>query len=93
MIDSREFLLDPAAMLEAICERLGIEFLPSMLNWPAGPRASDGVWAKHWYDSVWNSTGFAPYRDKPLNLSAKNREIATRARPYYEELYQFRLRP
>ena len=93
VIDSREFLLDPATMLEAICDRLGIEFLPSMLSWPAGPRASDGVWAKHWYDSVWDSTGFAPYREKSLELSAKNRQIAKQARPYYEQLYQYRLRP
>ena len=91
VIDSREFLLDPQAMLEAICRQLEIEFDPNMLSWPKGARESDGVWAKYWYDSVWNSTGFSAYREKQYQLNAKDQEIANRARPYYEELYQYRL--
>ena len=93
VIDSREFLLDPQGMLEAVCDQFKIEFTPAMLNWPKGARDSDGVWAKHWYDSVWNSTGFAAYRERDYQLSAKDREIALQARPYYEELYRYRLRP
>ena len=93
VIDSREFLLDPRAMLEAICARLEIEFVPAMLSWPKGARDSDGVWAKHWYDSVWSSTGFATYREKDYQLSAKDLKISRQARPYYEELYQYRLKP
>jgi hypothetical protein len=93
VIDSREFLLDPRGMLEAVCDRLKIEFVPAMLNWPKGARDSDGVWAKHWYESVWNSTGFEAYREKDYQLCAKDRKISQQARPYYEELYQYRLRP
>ena len=93
VIDSREFLLDPRAMLEAICASLDIEFVPAMLSWPKGKRDSDGVWAKHWYDSVWSSTGFAAYQEKDYQLAAKDQKITLQARPYYEELYQYRLRP
>jgi len=93
VIDSREFLLDPRAMLEAMCARLGIKFVPAMLSWPKGARDSDGVWAKHWYGSVRNSTGFAAYREKDYQLSTKDQKIALQARPYYEELYQHRLKP
>ena len=92
VIDSRDFLLDPEAMLQAICARLEIEFTPRMLHWPAGPRASDGVWAKYWYDSVWQSTGFAPYREKKPDLDPRQREIANQARPFYEKLYEYRLK-
>jgi len=92
VIDSREFLLDPRGMLEAACDRLKIEFVPAMLNWPKGARDSDGVWARHWYDSVWNSTGFAAYREKDYQLSTKDARISLQARPYYEELFQHRLR-
>jgi hypothetical protein len=92
VIDSREFLLDPRSMLEAICARLEIEFVPAMLSWPKGTRDSDGVWAKHWYGSVWSSTGFAAYRENDYQLSAKDQRISLQARPYYEELYQHRLR-
>ncbi len=93
VIDSREFLLDPRGMLEAICARLEIEFVPAMLNWPKGARDSDGVWAKYWYDSVWNSSGFAAYHEKDYQLSAKDGKISLQARPYYEELFQYRLKP
>lgn len=92
VIDSREFLLDPEAMLRTLCERLDIEFDPRMLSWPAGRRDSDGVWGKYWYASVWNSTGFAAYRERSYTLSEKDRKIAEQARPYYEKLYQHRLR-
>jgi hypothetical protein len=93
VIDSRDFLLDPRTMLEAICDRLGIDFIADMLHWPAGARASDGVWARHWYDSVWQSTGFAAYRERTYKLTDQERDIARAARPYYESLYQYRLQP
>jgi len=93
VIDSHDFLLDPESMLRAICQRLGIEFQPQMLSWPTGPRDSDGVWAKYWYDSVWNSTGFAPYRQRTYDLCEKDRRIASQARPYFEKLYRYRLQP
>lgn len=91
VIDSKDFLLDPEAMLCAICAHLGLEFEQSMLHWPPGPRESDGVWARHWYDSVLNSSGFAPYREKSLSLGARERAIAEQAEPYYQHLYQHRL--
>ena len=91
VIDSREFLLDPEGILRLLCARLGVDFDPGMLRWPAGPRDSDGVWGKYWYDSVWNSTGFSPYREKSVDLDAGRREIAAAARPYYERLFGHRL--
>ena len=89
VIDSRDFLLDPEAGLRRLCDRLGFEFESNMLSWPKGSRDSDGVWAKYWYESVWNSTGFAPYREKPPSLGARDQRIADQARPYYERLYQY----
>lgn len=91
VIDSREFLLDPRAMLSAICARLGIDFSEDMLHWPPGPRDSDGVWAPYWYDSVWQSTGFAPHRERRYDLGKRERKIAAQARPYYEKLHALRL--
>jgi hypothetical protein len=93
VIDSADFLRDPEAMLRALCTQLGIEFDDRMLAWPSGPRDSDGVWGKYWYDSVWKSTGFAPYREKRPQLDAKQEKIAQQAFPYYAQLYRFRLKP
>ncbi len=89
VIDSKEFLLDPEAGLRRLCSRLGLEFETSMLSWPKGRRNSDGVWAKYWYESVWDSTGFASYQEKPLSLGRRDARIADRARPYYERLYRY----
>jgi len=91
VIDSREFLQNPEAMLRALCSRLKIGFDEKMLSWPSGPRQSDGIWAKYWYESVWNSTGFTVYQEKPVNLSNRNRSIAEQALPYYESLFEHRL--
>ncbi|MFT5502883.1 MAG: hypothetical protein ACI845_002892 [Gammaproteobacteria bacterium] len=91
VIDSADFLKNPSDMLPLFCEKLGVEFNADMLSWPAGPRDTDGVWAKYWYDSVCQSTGFSKPKHRELNLSQHEREISKLAHPYYEKLYQHRL--
>jgi hypothetical protein len=91
VIDSKDFLLNPEPMLRGICNRLDLEFEMSMMSWPTGPRESDGLWGKYWYESVWNSNGFSAYQEKPLALGSRLQSIADLARPYYEELYKHRL--
>jgi hypothetical protein len=94
VIDSADLLRDPRAALEALCDALGLGFDPAMLAWPAGPRPTDGVWARHWYDSVWRSTGFSPYRPpSAAALPAGLVPLAAACDPYYEELRASRLRP
>jgi hypothetical protein len=68
VVDSRDVLTDPWRLLRELCEALAVPFDPAMLAWPPGPRATDGVWASHWYASVESSTGFAAYepRDEPV---------------------------
>ena len=94
VIDSADILRAPRPALEALCDALGIPFHPAMLSWPGGPRPSDGVWAPHWYDSVWRSTGFgqasqATTVDVPPDLAP----LAAQCQPFYEELAAHRLRP
>ena len=91
VIDAADVLKDPAGTLGALCAALGIAFDAAMLSWPAGPRPTDGVWAKYWYDSVERSTGFAPYRPKPITLPDHLQAIAEACRPSYDRLYRARL--
>ena len=92
VIEAGDVLTDPRGALRALCEALGIPFSEAMLRWPAGPRASDGVWAPAWYDAVERSTGFeAPRRSAELKLDPPLRQIANAARPYYERLAKHRL--
>lgn len=86
VIDSRELLTNPEAILLELCTRLGLSFEKAMLNWPAGPRAEDGVWAKHWYHAVHKSTGFDEYRPKD-EFPAKLQSLLDECQPWYDELY------
>jgi len=87
-----DVLKDPRAQLEALCNALGIPFLPAMLAWPAGPRDTDGAWAPHWYAAVESSTGFEPYRRRVFDLTAEQERLVDECRPWYEKLYALRLR-
>jgi len=92
VIDAGDFLRDPEAHLRWLCDWLGVGFTPRMLSWPAGPRASDGVWARHWYDSVWRSTGFEAWRPREVRLSPHDAGVAEACRPAYDRLHALRLR-
>jgi hypothetical protein len=94
VIDADDVLADPRRTLTALCDHCGISFDDAMLSWPKGPKSFDGVWAPHWYNAVWTSTGFArettaPEPQLPPELAA----IADQARPYYEKLARHRLAP
>jgi hypothetical protein len=93
VIDSGDFVHDPEGHLRALCGRLGIAFDPTMLAWPPGPRDSDGVWAPHWYERVWESTGFGPPRDEMPELEGAALDVAEACRPAWRRLYDQRLRP
>ena len=92
VLDAEDVLKDPGSMLAAFCAKLGIPFNGRMLHWPAGPRASDGVWAPHWYAAVEQSTGFEPYQPKRPALSPFQAELAERCRPHYDRIARYRLR-
>lgn len=93
VLDARLVLTDPAAVLEELCDRIGIPFEEAMLSWPAGPVPEDGVWAKYWYDSVHDSTGFAPYQPKDEKVPDRLQPLLAQATPLYERLVAYALRP
>jgi len=86
VVDSTVLLRDPAVVLTTLCGRLGLDFDPAMLSWPAGPKPEDGVWGRHWYDGVWASTGWQPHRAKDDELLAHNRATYDAVLPMYEHL-------
>lgn len=86
VIDSTDILLDPKNMIAALCLKLGIDFQQNMLQWKAGPRSFDGIWAPHWYKSVWQSTGFAKPENKKIELPEHLLEVLEVANGYYRRL-------
>ncbi len=87
-----DVLKNPRALLTKLCAGVGIDFLPQMLAWEPGRRATDGVWAPHWYAAVEASTGFEPHRPKAGALPAALRPLLDECRPWYEKLYALRIR-
>jgi hypothetical protein len=92
VIDSADFLRDPESYLRWLCDWIGVEFTPAMLHWPAGPRESDGVWAPHWYDAVWRSTGFEPRQSGDVHLEGHPAKVAAECADDYTLLHERRLR-
>ncbi len=92
VLDSRELLMNPQAVLAIACETIGIGADPAMLSWEAGKRPEDGVWAPHWYHNVHLSTGFQPYESKTDPFPVHLRPLLDECRPYYQKLYEHAIR-
>lgn len=91
VVDSADVLADPAGTLARLCAALGIAWDAAMLHWPAGPRASDGVWAPHWYGRVLASTGFDGREEKLPALMGEAARVRDECRPHYEFLSAHKL--
>ena len=91
VVDARELLENPAGLLASLCTALDVPFMESMLRWEAGPRGTDGVWARYWYGSVEASTGFRPYRPKRDPLPARLEPLHGDCRDIYQRLFSRRL--
>jgi hypothetical protein len=91
VMDAKDVLEKPERMLQLLCDAVGVEFSKSMLSWPLGLRGTDGIWARHWYIEVANTTSFQPYRPTRDELPARFRETYERCCECYERLYRWRL--
>lgn len=92
VLEGVDVLCDPAATLAKLCAALDIPWTTNMLTWPAGRRATDGVWAPAWYDAVERSTGFGPpQEEKAIALAPHLQPVADEARPHYEALARWKI--
>lgn len=88
VIGAKDVLLNPERMLRRLCAALDVRFDHAMLSWRAGRRESDGVWAKHWYASVEDSTGFAQYAEDDRPLPAQMNGLLGECQELYEQMAQ-----
>jgi hypothetical protein len=91
VVDARDVLADPRGTLTLLCAALGIPFDDAMLHWPPGPRAADGVWAKHWYGAVERSTGFEPPKPATADVPARLEGLRAECAALHARLHARRL--
>lgn len=88
VLDSNEILKAPEKVLTELCQATNIPFYNEMLHWPAGPKPSDGVWAKYWYDNVHKSTGFEKQATSNRTLPEYLEPLYNESKKYYDQLFQ-----
>ena len=88
IVDTKQVLLNPEKVLRELCDKLEIPFTKKMLQWTAGARPEDGIWAPYWYSNVHSSTGFQPYVEKEIHLREDLEQLAEECTPYYKLLRQ-----
>ena len=93
VLEARDVLSHPEPMLRRLCAAVGVEFLPAMLSWAPGLRATDGVWAKHWYPEVETSTSFRPYQPKRDTVPERLHGVYEECKESYERLQAYRILP
>ena len=86
VLDSKQVLMSPEATLEKLCSAIGIPFDEAMLSWEKGGRPEDGVWAKHWYHNVHDSTRFNPYQPKTDPFPDDLKPLFDECMPIYQRL-------
>ncbi|MEJ6403290.1 sulfotransferase-like domain-containing protein [Yoonia sp. 2307UL14-13] len=86
VVDSADIRADPKGILQKLCDVIDLPFDNAMLSWPAGPRKEDGIWAKHWYNEVHKSTGFAGVEGPLPEVGSADQDLLNHALPHYEAM-------
>ena len=84
-----DLLSRPMEILDRLCKKLDIPFDASMMAWPQGPKPADGIWAKYWYEKVWQADTFATFKPKYEPLPAELDFIAKKARIHFDRLVKY----
>jgi len=90
VIDAADLRDSPETYLPRLCSKLNISWDPRMLQWDAGLKPYDGIWASHWYPSVKTSTSFV---NKIQNEEFSNTVLnfAAMAEDSYHELLTYKI--
>ena len=86
ILDSKEILLNPEKALKTICAKSNIPFYNDMLKWEPGSRKEDGIWARHWYKNIHNSSGFNKYTKKTAPFPEELNDLLNECETCYKLL-------
>lgn len=89
VVDSQDILNHPEQRLKTLCKAVGVPFSEAMLQWPKGARKEDGVWAKHWYSSVHQSTHFQRQSNaEKTEFRPDLEELVNSSKKIYQQIIQ-----
>jgi hypothetical protein len=91
VISSEDILKNPKLMLNKLCNLLEIPFLNQMLEWPKGPRDSDGIWGKYWYKNVIETTTFSKSKQKKEELPNNLHALLNECMGYYKQMEKYKI--
>jgi len=96
VIDSDDLLEDPAAMVEAFCDSVGLPFIADALTWAEGSDTGAYSWwdGGSFHANLRGSTGLKPQPRKYVEIDEapyRVQRICRRMQPHYTHLYQYRL--
>ena len=92
VIDSNSLLENPEEIISIWCEKLNIDFDISMMSWEKGIHINDGIWGKHWYNNVINTTRFQKSINKVVKIDKQYHDIYEKSLDYYNKLFEVSIR-
>ena len=92
VVDSGDLIENIRPFMEELCTRLDLDFKESMISWPKGAIAEDGIWAKYWYKNIHQSTGFSKQKTSDRALPKNCEELYQESKIYYDELSKYALK-
>lgn len=92
VIDTNELTADPENGMRALAQALDVPFHQGMIKWSGVDYRNSWGATGCYYETFKASGGVLPYKAKPIALDDVDREIVAACQPYYEELYEKRLK-
>lgn len=93
VVDSEDLITRPAAIVEAYCQRAGIDFRPEALTWPPSDRPEWEL-SGPWHAAAAASAGFGDVPG-PRDMDIEHHPVLSRYLdyhlPFYQKLYARRL--
>ncbi|XP_022091007.1 uncharacterized protein LOC110979483 [Acanthaster planci] len=109
VLDADDLKSNPSEMLQCLCTAVGLQFTDKLLEWdkvsgvPGNWMVNEKQWEDHervgWFDRLLESTGFNPLETDPRVCPSEGqpsphfKQMIAEALPYYQELYQLRIKP
>ena len=89
VINSDTLLENPELYLKKLCQNLNIDFSTKMLKWPKGKTNDFGIWYKHWYHDIINSTEFAITKNIIKDVPKNYEKIYLESLNIYDHMNQY----